>query len=182
MSLTFIGKTETERLLITDAFIEECDELQEICETWDDKKLMEGEDFEPGYIRKCLTEGDLPPIPGASKENYRLKSFHLKESGRLIGFTDLYFGYPTEKTAWISIFLISKVHRKEGFAQEAIEAISTECIRAGFDQIGIGVYLKNLRGLRFWIKAGFREVTGISADAGNGENAFALIRLIKKLR
>ncbi len=182
MSSKFSEKTETTRLIIADADPALCDELQEICETWDDKKRMEGEDFEPGYIRKCLTEGDLPPIPGASKENYRLKSFQLKESGRLIGFTDLYFGYPTEKTAWISIFLISKVHRKEGFAQEAIEAISTECSRAGFDQIGIGVYLKNLRGLRFWIKAGFREVTGISADAGNGEDEFALIRLVKILK
>ncbi|MHC1776202.1 MAG: GNAT family N-acetyltransferase [Lentimicrobium sp.] len=182
MSSKFSKKTETDRLIIADADPALCDELQEICETWDDKKLMEGEEFEPGYIRKCLAEGDLPPIPGASKEHYRLKSFHLKESGRLIGFTDLYFGYPTEKTAWISIILISKVHRKEGFAQEAIEAISAECTRAGFEQIGIGVYLKNLRGLRFWINAGFREVTGISAEDDNSENTFAFIRLVKILK
>jgi diamine N-acetyltransferase len=182
MSLVFTENTETERLIIADAALASCDELQKICETWDDKKFMEGEDFEPDFIRKCLTEGDLPPITGALKENYRLKSFQLKDSGQLIGFTDLYFGYPSEETAWISIFMISKDYRKEGYAQEAIEAISAKCNRAGFKQIGIGVYLKNLRGLRFWIKAGFREVKGISGDAGSGENAFAVIRLVKILK
>jgi GNAT superfamily N-acetyltransferase len=182
MSLIFSEKIETERLIISNADLEECNDLQKICTSWDDKKFMEGEEFEPDFIRKCLTEGDLPPIPGATKEHYRLKSFHLKESGRLIGFTDLYFGYPSEKTAWISIFLISKDYRKEGYAQEAIEAISAECTRAGFNQIGIGVYLKNLRGLRFWIKAGFREVTGISGNADPDENEFAVIRLVKILK
>ncbi len=182
MSHKFSEKTETKRLIIANAGLEECYDLQEICMTWDDKKFMEGEDFEPDFIRKCLTEGDLPPIPGATKEHYRLKSFHLKESGRLIGFTDLYFGYPSEKMAWISIFIISKDYRKKGYAQEVIDSISVECTMAGFNLIGIGVYLKNLRGLRFWIKAGFREITEISGDADSGENAFALIRLMKKLK
>ena len=175
------NKIETARLIISDATLDECDELQSICETWEDKKLMEGKEFEPDFIKKCLTVGDLPPLPHASKDNYRLKSIFLKESGKLIGFTDLYFGYPDEETAWISIFMISRDYRKSGYAQEAVDSIFTECSKAGFKNIGIGVFLKNWRGLRFWTKAGFTEVTGISGDAEYSENTFAFIRLLKSL-
>lgn len=175
------NKIETARLFISDATLDECDELQSICESWDDKKLMEGDDFDPDFIEKCLTVGDLPPLPDATKDNYRLKSIRLKDSEKLIGFTDLYFGYPDKDTAWISIFMISKDYRKSGYAQEAIESVFTECTSDNFKNIGIGVFLKNWRGLRFWTKAGFTEVLGISGDADYSENTFAFIRLMKRL-
>jgi ribosomal protein S18 acetylase RimI-like enzyme len=77
--------------------------------------------------------------------------------------------------------MISKDYRKSGYAQEAIDSIFTECSKAGFKNIGIGVFLKNWRGLRFWTKAGFTEVTGISGNAEYSENTFAFIRLLKSI-
>lgn len=164
-----------------DATIEACDELQRICETWDDKKLMEGTEIEPDYIYKCITEGDLPPMPSADKENYRLKAIYLKDTEQLIGFTDLYYGYPSEDTIWISLFMIDKEFRRNGYAKEAIDFLSAEFENSRYKKIGIGVHLKNWRALRFWTNAGFDQVLGIFGDAKYSENTFALIGLEKVL-
>ncbi|HOV27296.1 MAG TPA: hypothetical protein PK566_13200 [Pseudobacteroides sp.] len=73
------GKIETERLILSDAVYEECSALEKVLKSWTDKNLIEGSDTESGYFEKCIKDGDLPPIEGASKDNYRLKSFYLKE-------------------------------------------------------------------------------------------------------
>ena len=174
-------KDETKRLIITDSIIEESDELQAICNKWDDKFIIEGSNFESDYIHKCLTEGDLPPIPDASKDYYKLKSIYLKDTGKLIGFSDIYYGFPSEETAWISIFIIDKQFRKKGYAQEAIDFISDECVKKGYKNIGIAVHLKNWSALRFWTKAGFNRVMTVFGDNGYSEKAYALIGLEKSL-
>lgn len=174
-------KYETKRLIINNASMQECEKLQKICGTWDDKKLIEGSEYENDYIYTCLTKGDLPPIPNASRENYRLKSIYLKEIGTIIGFFDLYYGYPSTNTIWISMFLISKDHQKNGYAQEVIEFISTEGIKTNYEKIGIGVHLKNWRGLRFWTKAGFDKVFSIFGDDIYSESTYALIGLEKNI-
>ncbi|KAB2866943.1 MAG: GNAT family N-acetyltransferase [Bacteroidales bacterium] len=112
---------------ITDSTMNECSDLQNICESWVDKVLIEGYEFESTYIYNCLTKGDLPPIPNASKSLYRLKSIYIKQTDELIGFTDLYFGYPTNDSAWISIFVIHEKFRNNGYAQEAIAILTEEC-------------------------------------------------------
>ncbi|MEF2966986.1 GNAT family N-acetyltransferase [Paenibacillus sp. M1] len=168
---------ETERLVIDNAVMEDCAALQKICETWEDKALLEGSPFESDYIQTCLTTGDLPPIPGATKENYRFKSIRLKESGETIGFFDLYYGYPAPTTVWISMFVMDKACRKHGFAREAIEWIIGECKKSDYEKIGIGVHLKNWRGLRFWIKAGFNHAFAVYGDETYSEDTYALIGL-----
>jgi len=166
---------------ITDSTMNECSDLQNICESWVDKVLIEGYEFESTYIYNCLTKGDLPPIPNASKSLYRLKSIYIKQTDELIGFTDLYFGYPTNDSAWISLFVIHEKFRNNGYAQEAIAILSEECKLLGYKKMGIGVYLKNWRALRFWTKAGFDKVISISGDKDYSENNFARIRLEKSI-
>ena len=171
----------TDRIILSDSSMSECIDLQIICESWVDKVLIEGSEFESNYIYNCLTKGDLPPIPNAKKSLYRLKSIYLKHSHELIGFTDLYFGYPTNDTAWVSIFIIREKFRNNGYAQEAIAILTEECKLLGYKKIGIGVYLKNWRALRFWTKVGFDKVTSISGDKDYSENNFARIGLEKNL-
>lgn len=181
MDNQFSDSIETSRLVITDAKMEECDKLQKIGEGWENKVLVEGEPFESGYIRRCLVEGDLPPILNASQLNYRLKSIFLKENEVLIGFSDLYLGYPSDNTAWISLMVLDSHFRGNGYAKEAMDAIAQECRVIGFKKIGIGVYLKNWPALKFWTTIGFDKITGISGDEDFGENAFAIVKLEKKL-
>lgn len=181
MSDILIDKIETERLIISDAVLEECSELERVQQSWTDKKLVEGCEFDDGYFERCIKEGDLPPIEEADKSNYRLKSIYLKEEKNLIGFFDMYFGYPTKDCAWISIFVIDSSYRKNGYAQEVINMISNECKKFGFSKIGIVVYLNNWRALRFWTQAGFDKVTGIFCDGEYQENKYARIKLEKIL-
>lgn len=172
---------ETNRLILSEAVLEEADRLQKICENWENKEIIEGSDFESDYIYKCITEGDLPPIPQGNKENYRLKSIYLKDIGKIIGFTDIYYGYPSEDTVWISIFLIDKGYRKNGYAQEAMACLVSRFKRKGYKKVGIGVQLKNWTALRFWTKAGFNKVLGVFGDDTYGDNTYALIGLEKEL-
>ena len=173
---------ETERLVISTTLIHECPGLQSICDSWYDKIKIEGSKFEHDYIHKCFTHGDLPPIVEAKKSAYNLMSIKKKETLELIGFSDLYFGYPTADTAWISIFMIHDKFRNNGYAQEAINMISEECKLFGFKKIGIGVYLNNWRALRFWIKVGFNNIANIKGDKDYSEDSFAQIELIMNLK
>lgn len=168
---------ETTNLIIENAKKEECEELTRISNTWDNKKIVEGEDFEPDYIYKCLTEGDLPPIPNAKKDKYRLKSVYSKESKSLVGFFDLYHGYPNSDSIWISIFIIDKENRKSGYGKEVIEYICKEAKMKNYKKICVGVQLKNWSALRFWTKSGFDKIMGIYGDKMYSENNFAVIGL-----
>jgi len=181
MSDILSSKIETERLIISNAVLEECGDLEKVLLSWTDKKLIEGSDSESGYFEKCIKDGDLPPIKEANKCNYRLKSIYLKGENKLIGYFDLYFGFPSTDCVWISIFVIDGAFRKEGYAQEVINKLSNECKKNGFPKIGIGVFLNNWRALRFWTKAGFDKVFGIFCDGEYQENKYAAIGLEKIL-
>lgn len=175
-------RLETERLIISTALIHECSGLQTICDSWLDKMKIEGSNFEPDYINKCFSQGDLPPIPKANTSAYSLISIKKKETMELIGFLDLYFGYPKAGAAWISIFMIHDKFRNNGYAQETIHMILEECKLLGYKKIGIGVYLKNWRALRFWIKVGFNSITNIKGDKDYSEDSFARIELMMNLK
>ncbi|WDV44618.1 GNAT family N-acetyltransferase [Clostridiaceae bacterium M8S5] len=174
-------RMESNRLVIKKSSTIECERLQNICMSWDDKIKLEGEEFEDDYIEKCLKNGDLPPIQTASKDNYRLKSIYLKKGNELIGFFDLYYGYPAEDTIWIGMFLIDKKYQNNGYAREVIELVIKESNKTDYRKIGIGVYLKNWKGLRFWTRAGFDKVFTISGDKEYSDKTFALIGLEKYL-
>lgn len=88
----------------------------------------------------------------------------MKKENKLIGYFDVYFGYPTLDFVWSSIFVIDGVYRKKGYAQEVIKLIADESKRNGFSKMGIEVYLNNWRVLRFWTRAGFNKVIGIFGD------------------
>jgi len=173
--------TDSDKIQLSFSVMEECETLQHICDNWIEKEEIEGYSFENDYIYKCLTSGDLPPIANATKEAYQLLSVYSIETNELVGFTDIYFGYPDELTAWISILIITKEHRNKGFAQEVISLLSTRCKKEGFKKLGIGVYLNNWRALRFWTKAGFNTITGIKGEKDFNADSFARIMLEKMI-
>ncbi|MTI66820.1 MAG: GNAT family N-acetyltransferase [Firmicutes bacterium] len=174
---------ETKNLFIKDSEIEECRDLQDICNLWnkDDKEYVEGEKFKDKYIEKCIKEGDLPPIKGAKVEFYKIKSIYLKDNEKLIGFLEVYHGYPSLNSFFLSTFVINPKYQKNGYAQEVIEYISKEVKNLDYERICIGVYLKNWKALRFWTKAGFDKILGIYGDKNYSENTYAFIGLEKRL-
>lgn len=176
------GKIETESLTLAEAVLDECDDLERVLLSWTDKELIEGQGVESGYFERCINNGDLPPIRDAKIDNYKFFSIYLKEENKLIGYFDLYFGYPTDDTVWISIFVIDGSYRKKGYAQEVIDKLSQEFMKNGFCKLGVGVYLNNWRALRFWTKVGFDKVLGVFCDGDFHPDKYAIIRLEKNCK
>ena len=141
---------------------------------------MEGEGFSKGYIENSIAHGELPPIKNAQADNYYFMAIQKKD-GRMIGFLDLYHGYPDNETLWIGMFLIDKEVQGNSYGQEVIQSIFEECTRTGWKSVGLGVYLKNWKGLRFWNNNGFNKIIGIYGDKVYGENAFSIIGLKKEI-
>jgi ribosomal protein S18 acetylase RimI-like enzyme len=172
---------DTKNLIIKDATMDECGELQHICSTWEDKELIEGDCFESNYILKCITEGDLPPIQDASKKNYCLKSIYSKHHCNIIGFIDIYHGYPKSNTLWISIFVLHKGFHNKAFGQEVMKSLEKDAAETIYCKVGLAVHLRNWKALRFWTRAGFDKVIGIYGDKVFGQDNYALIGLEKSL-
>lgn len=177
MSRIIASSIETQNLTIRDAVQNDAPALKSICASWSDKLLLEGEGFEEGYIEKCISAGDLPPIANASKEFYQLKSIYSKGDSNIVGFLDVYHGYPKPSTVWISIFVVNAEVQQHGVGREAVAAIAAEAKEKGYSSIGIGVHLKNWKGLRFWTKNGFDKITDIRGDKEYGSNNFSVLYL-----
>lgn len=155
--------------------------LQAICDSWTDKVLVEGEPFAPDYIANCIENGDLPPIENASPENYSIKAICSKENDEIIGFFEIYHGYPSPDVLWIGLFVIDSRMQKSGYGSEIVGLLSRQAKKSGFAALGLGVYLKNRKGLGFWKKNGFDKVIGISDSEEYAADEFPIIKLKKIL-
>ena len=172
---------ETERLIISEATMNDERTLQDICFTWENKVFIEGDAFQSDYIKNCLENGDLPPTSEACKENYRLKKITLKDTGEIIGFFDLYYGYPSSNSIYISILLIDSKKQKMNYGKEVVEKIIYEGRLSSFEKIALGVQLKNWKALKFWINLGFNKILGYYGSTTLSEDTIAMIGLEKSL-
>lgn len=180
-TIRILNQYESSNLMICNATIDEEDKLVNICRSWKNKKELEGNSFTDDYISNSILKGNLPPIDNASKDNNRFQSIYLKKTNQLIGFIDMYLGFPKDSTLWIGMFIIDEKYQDKGYAHEVIELIENELKGTKYNEIGIGVYLKNWKGLRFWIKEGFTKINKITGDKEFSENTFAVISLEKSI-
>jgi len=170
----------TERLIIRNTIPEDSEALKQICVSWKDKILVEGEAFSEGFIEECIRKGDVPPIENADAANSYMLTIQ-DVNNKIIGFFNLYHGYPDKDTLWISMFVIDAEFHGCGLGQEVISSLSLEGKKRGWKAIGLGVYLKNWKGIRFWFHNGFNSITGIYGDKEYSENSFSLMVLRKEL-
>lgn len=172
-------KGETQRLIIKDSSMDECEALQRLNKISDYIADWVGEKTQPNYIYKCLTDGCLPP--GGQKELYQSKSIYNKYTDQLIGFSELYHGYPEEDVFYIGWLFIHPDHQHNGYAQEYVSYILQEASKIGFTEARVGVHLKNWPALRFWTRFGFDKIIGIVGDKEHSEKTFSVLRLQKRL-
>lgn len=170
---------ETKRLIIKDSSMNECVALQQLNESSD--YIADWVDWKtpPDYVYKCLTEGCLPP--GGKKEQYLSKSIYIKNPFQLIGFSELYHGYPKNEVLYIGWLYIHHDHQHFGYAQEFVNYIIEEAAKLGFTESRIGVHLKNWPALRFWTQLGFDKILGIGGDKKHSEKTFSTISLQRYL-
>jgi len=146
-----------------EARIEIADELQSIYESWTEKEAVTGHACEKDYMLKAINHEDLPPIEGASKDNHILYVYY--DQGKLIGFTDVYLGYPDKTCLWIGLMVVDKKYRQRGYGQKIIESL---IMKYPTYHIGIGVDTKNLSGLKFWHKQGFNDLFSVHINEAYG--------------
>lgn len=167
-------------LTIRKATLADAAPLTAICHSWDNKQMLEGEPFPAGYIENCITHGDLPPIEDANINNYYFMAVQ-DAAGELVGFFDIYHGYPQQDCVWISIFLINKKHQHHHYGQKVISSIIDLCRENGWKQCGVGVYLKNWAALRFWSRNGFSRIGRIYGDKEYSADTFSVVSLFNDL-
>ena len=176
----YLEKTiETTNLLIKDCILDDLDRLNEINENVSYIDEWTGTKHNKEYIINSLTEGDLPP--NGHIEFYKLKKIIHKESFQIIGFIELYLGYPNNNTLWISTLFIDKIYQNLGLGIEIINEISNNTKNYDLDELAVGVHLKNWPALRFWYKCGFSEIGGIFGDRVFSANSYSIIQLKKRM-
>lgn len=178
---TIPQKAESRNLYYRNAERSDIPKLQRICESWTDKLLVEGEEFAPNYISNCIENGDLPPFENAKIENYSIKAICRKTDNEIIGFFDMYHGYPTFNVLWISMFIIDQSVQKSGYGSEMVDLLSLEAKQSRFSALGIGVHLKNQKGLLFWVKNRFDNILEFAGDKKFDVDTFPVIKLKKTL-
>lgn len=169
---------ETSKLVIKDSIIDESDKLMILYSKAN--KYMRVVNGTGGKSPiKCIEEGNLPN--GGNKEFYKIQSIYLKESIDIIGYIEIYHGYPKKDVLYVGFLYINPEFQHKGFGQEVVKNFINEAYDAGYSRVYINIDLKNWPSLRFWTKLGFDKIIGIYGDKEYTENTYASVELEKCL-
>ena len=173
----------TQRLRVKDSTPDDVPELQKIydaCAYIEEWTGLTATDETEQPILSALMGGDLPP--NGSKEFFRLQSVELSGTSQLIGYLQMYHGYPTADVFWVATLAIHPRFQGMGYGQELVCGLTKAVSELGdFGTIRLGVALKNWPALRFWTQAGFDKIVGIKGDKIHADKTFAFVTLEKSL-
>lgn len=150
---------ETPRLIIRDAVETEIEALSGIIAATSYVLKWEGKigEVAPDYIEKMLKQGDLPPF--GTRKNFRLQTIILSVTGEIIGYIEIYHGYPEPDVLWIASLDIHPSFQQLGLGTEIIEALCAQTKTLSFYRsLRLCVALKNYPALRFWTTTGFDHI------------------------
>ncbi len=174
----------TARLSVADSVLAEAAELQQVhdvcayIEAWTGA-LADSQHAQP--MLWALQEGDLPP--GGSKEFFRLQSIRLKATRHLIGFAEVYHGYPTADVFWVGFLGIHPDQQHQGYGMEFVQGlIEVVAGLRAYSAVRLGVALKNWPALRFWTSVGFNHIVEMRGDKVYSEQSFAFLYLERRLK
>jgi ribosomal protein S18 acetylase RimI-like enzyme len=167
---------ETKQLIVEDSKLEENLELQRACDACAYINEWTGLSEQP--ILSTLKNGDLPP--NGTLEFFRLQSIRLAETHQMIGYLELYHGYPSIEVFWIGMFGIDPQFQGNGYGQELVNKLC-ELVHdtQGYSKIRLGVALNNWPAIRFWVKAGFDRIVKLNGDKNYSSVTFAFLVLEK---
>jgi GNAT superfamily N-acetyltransferase len=108
---------------------------------------------------------DLPPGGEASRK--RVLAFLL--DGEPVACADLYFGHPDATTAYLGLLLFDERWQGRGLGPRALAQLEGLASRAGSKALRLAVIASNPRGVHFWQREGFAEVTRRALSGYTGE-------------
>ena len=181
MNLNIIpNQWETQHLVVEDSILAELHELDQIlaaCAYIEEWSGWKAEDRPGKSILSVFTEGELPP--NGSKEFLRLQSLRLSDTGQMIGFLEMYHGFPTANIVWIVYLAIHPDFQGKGYGQELVGGLSDKVKSLGFTGMRLLVDVKNWPALRFWVQGGFDKIIQIQGDKIMSEKTFTHLILEK---
>ncbi|MDN4618190.1 GNAT family N-acetyltransferase [Paenibacillus sp. PsM32] len=174
-----LDKWNSQRLMMSNLKEEEISLVQDLYETSRYMNQWDGQEYNPEHIRNCFVEGHLPP--NGKVENYRIQTIRNNKDQRIIGILSVYHGYPAIESIHLEFLYIDRSIQKQGFGQEFINQFIELTTELGYKEIRINVSIKNWPAIKFWIKSGFNNVSGIYGDSEYSEHTYANLELIKIL-
>ncbi|WP_088225767.1 GNAT family N-acetyltransferase [Desulfosporosinus sp. FKB] len=171
---------ETEEIIIRDTIVEDIDSLQEIyIQSQSTEGWTRNEEFTNDYIHNAFSKGNLPP--GGMKKYYKIQSMIHKKSSKIMGFLEVYLGYPQEDVVYIGTLLFCEDYRNKGYGQEVMTEFLKQIVELGFSKARLGVTLRNWSGIYFWNKLGFDKITKYVGDKVFTNDSFAILELERNL-
>lgn len=173
----------TRRLSVEDSTLAEAAELQRVHDACAYIEVWTGALSDSQHAQTMLSAlqgGDLPP--GGSKEFFRLQSIRLKAADQLIGFVEVYHGYPTADIFWVGFLGIHPDYQGQGYGREFVQGLIEVVAGSGaYSAIRLGVALKNWPALHFWTGVGFDHIVEIRGDKVYSDQSFAFLYLERRL-
>ncbi len=114
-------------------------------------------------------------------ENYKFKinpytkCYVYEENGKIIGF--IVFTIMYEKAEIIDVAVMPDYQGKE-VGSKLVEAVIKECIKENCESITLEVRISNYKGISFYRKHGFREISTRKSYYRNGEDALVMIKMV----
>lgn len=102
-------------------------------------------------------------------------------SGDVMGLLGLYAGYPKADVAYVGELFLSPQFQGVGLGREAYQGLEARLRAGSMARVRVGVGLRNWNALRFWIRLGFSQVTGMSGDRVFEPGRYAFLELQKNL-
>jgi len=130
--------------------------------------------------QRAISHAVLPP--GGVVWREKLYLIRDIESRDTIGFLNVYFGYPTPETIYISSFYMRPVWQGRGFGRIVINELERLALLAGFHEARVVVGLKNWRALRFWTRYGYSRITRIHGNQAASAGPQGNVEITKSIK
>lgn len=164
-------------LILRNTVLEDAEPISRIWrQLGDDPERICGRRIEAEDVCRFVNEGDLPGMLGARPELYRMKTLSNMDS-EVLGFVDIYHGYPTKDTLWINTLMVDHRYWGMGYSSLVLDCIRDEAIRAGYTRLGTSVPMLNWPRIRFFINEGFDQALCLTGDSDFGPGKAAQICL-----
>jgi ribosomal protein S18 acetylase RimI-like enzyme len=129
--------------------------------------------------RRFTLRENLPPkVPSTGLHNLILCDVRTEDP---IGLLSLCVGYPMKNVAYIGELFLHPDHQGAGLGREICRRLEALLRLGPARYIRVGVGLKNWNALRFWIRLGYAQITGMSGDRHFTPKGHAFLELQKNL-
>ncbi|MEW4354325.1 GNAT family N-acetyltransferase [Streptococcus pneumoniae] len=120
----------------------------------------------PLYFKHCPPESsresareELTNYPASSSPN---KKYYLGcwQGEQLVAVMDVGLDYPTDRTAWIGLFMVHAQHQYTGFGIKLFYLLQDLLARANYHELQLAYVKTYPEATHFWTKVGFEPIGG----------------------